>query len=121
MKIEFVANTITYETNEEENYYMIGFSDNGDEPEQYVIVQRAITFNKQDIELGMNSYYFEYASQSNSGYGICKRALAKKNKVIFELENNAIDDVKSIEILFENEKTIKDWKIFKNIFDEIFK
>jgi hypothetical protein len=120
MKIKFIANKITYEINTEGNYYMIGFSDNSDEPEQYVVVQRAITFDKQDIELGMDSYHFEYSDQANSGYDICKNALMESDKVVFELKDNAIDQIKSIEILFKNDNTITDKEKFKDIFDKIF-
>ena len=118
MKVEFEANTITYETNVEEECYMIGFSDNGDDPDEYVIIERAITFDKQDIELGMNTYYFEYSDQS--GYGICENVRIETNKVIFDLKKNTLDDIESIEITFEQEKSIEDWNEFKNVFDKIF-
>ena len=49
MKIKFTANKIAYESNVGENYNMIGFSDNGDDPNQYVIIQKAIAFDPQDI------------------------------------------------------------------------
>jgi len=120
MKIKFKANKITNETDIEENDYMIGFFNNGDEPDKYVILQRAITFDEQDIELGMNTYYFEYSDQSNSGYGICENAKIEKNKVLFDLKENALDDIEKIEITFEQEKTIDDWNEFENIFNKIF-
>ena len=120
MKVNFLADKITYEINTEENYYMIGFSDNGDEPEQYVILQRAITFDIQDVELGMNTYYLEYSDQSNSGYGVCENVKIEKGKVIFGLKSKVFDDIETIEIKFEQEKTIDDWNEFKNIFEKIF-
>ena len=46
MEINFEADKITYEIYLEEGYYMIGFSDNGDEPNQYVILQKSIDFDK---------------------------------------------------------------------------
>ena len=113
MEIKFEANKITYETNVEENYYMIGFSDNGDEPNQYVILQRAITFDEQDIELGMNTYYFEYSDQSNSDYGICEKIEIENDKVIFYLEE------KNIEIKFNQNDLMLDWNEFKNVFNKI--
>jgi len=120
MEVKFSADKITYGIHQEENYYMIGFSDNGDEPDQYVMVQRAVSFDEQDIELGMNSYYFEYSDQSNSGYGICKDVILKRDKAVFKLKENAINNIISIEITFENEELIENWNKFKNIFDKVF-
>ena len=119
MKIKFEANKITYEVNTEENYYLIGFSDNGDEPNQYVILQRAITFDKQDIALEMDSYYFEYSDQSNSGYGVCEKINMEKDRVLFYLRRNVFNDIDEIEIKFEQEKTIDNWIAFKDVFNKI--
>lgn len=68
----------------------------------------------------MDSYYFEYIDQSNSGYDICRNASANKNGILFELKENAIEGIESIEIVIENSYTIENWEEFKTIFDEIF-
>jgi hypothetical protein len=120
MKVKFLADKITYEINTDEDYYMIGFSDNGDEPDQYVILQRAIVFDEQDIELGMDTYYFEYSDQSNSGYGVCKNVNIEVDKVLFELREKVLGDIELIEIIFEQNKAITDWNKFKHIFEKIF-
>lgn len=120
MELKFIANKVTSEINNEDEYYLIGFSDNGDEPNQYVILEKAMTFDEQDVELEMNTYYFEYSDQSNSGYGICKNVLLENNRVYFELKEKALDDIKSIEIIFEQEALTTDWTDFKNIFNAIF-
>lgn len=120
MEIKFIANKVTCEINKEEDYYLLGFSDNGDEPDQYVVLQRAINFDEQDVELGMNTYYFEYSNQSNSGYGICKKIVIEKGYVFFELKENTLVDIKSIEITFEQNALMTDWIDFKSVFDKIF-
>ena len=120
MEIKFIANKITCEINTDENYYMIGFSDNGDEPNQYVILQRAIIFDEQDIELGMNTYYFEYSDQSNSGYGICENVEIENGRVLFKLNKNEFNDIEFIEITFKQDAINTNWTEFKNIFDKIF-
>jgi hypothetical protein len=120
MNVIFEANKITYETNIEDNYYMIGFSDNGDAPDKYVIIERAMAFDEQDIELGMGTYYFEYSDQSNSGYGICENVKIETNKVLFDLKENTFDNIEKIEVTFEKEKLIEDWNEFKNVFNKIF-
>ena len=74
-------------------------------------------FNKHYPEL---TYYFEYIDQSNSGYDICRNVSANKNSILFELKENAIEGIESIEIVIENSHTIENWEEFKTIFDEIF-
>lgn len=58
MEINFIANEIVYEVTEY-NSYLVGFADDKNEPKEYVIVERALEFDEQDIKLGMDSYYFE--------------------------------------------------------------
>ena len=60
MEINFIANEIVYEVTEY-NSYLVGFADDKNEPKEYVIVERALEFDEQDIKLGMDSYYFEYS------------------------------------------------------------
>jgi hypothetical protein len=119
MKVKFIADKITYEINTEEDYYMIGFSDNGDTPDQYIILQRALIFDTQDIELGMNTYYFEYADQSNSGYGICKNVKIEKDRIFFSFKEKALYNIESIEITFKQDHVIFNWNELKNIFNKI--
>lgn len=57
MEINFIANEIVYEVTEY-NSYLVGFADDKNEPKEYVIVERALEFDEQDIKLGMDSYYF---------------------------------------------------------------
>ena len=45
---------------------------------------------------------------------------ANKNSILFELKENAIEGIESIEIVIENSHTIENWEEFKTIFDEIF-
>ena len=119
MNIEFDADKITYKIDSEDECYMIGFSDNGDEPDQYVIVQRSINFDEKDVEQGMNTYYFEYSDQANSGYGICKNVELRNNEVVFELADRKLNSITSIKISIEN-NTIQDWSEFRTIFNRIF-
>ena len=54
MEINFIANDIVYEVTED-NSYLVGFADDKNEPKEYVIVERALEFDEQDIKLGMDS------------------------------------------------------------------
>lgn len=72
MSLSISVNNVVIEENSNENYKMLAFSDNGDNPEHYVILQRALTLEEQDGELDMNTCYIEINSHKNSGYGICE-------------------------------------------------
>jgi hypothetical protein len=118
MEIKFNSDKITYEFCSEEGYYVIGFSDNDDEPNQYVILQKSIVFGEQDIELGLNTYYFEYSDQSCSGYGICKDVIVEHGKIIFIIKEKLLEDITQITIFFEKE-VIQNWTEFEIILREI--
>lgn len=87
MEINFIANEIVYEVTEY-NSYLVGFADDKNEPKEYVIVERALEFDEQDIKLGMDSYYFEYSDQSNSGYGLCDKVIYVKMRLSFRQNIN---------------------------------
>jgi len=85
MKIELEIKTINISDNIDDGYKMISFGDNEIEEniENYVIIQRANTFDSQDEKLGMNNYYIEYNDQSNSGYGVCEKIVLDNNMLDF--------------------------------------
>ena len=95
MEINFIANDIVYEVTED-NSFLIGFADDKNEPNEYVIVERALEFDEQDIKLGMDSYYFEYSDQSNSGYGLCSKVVLRQNGIVFSIKHKRMDDITSI-------------------------
>ena len=87
MEINFIANEIVYEVTEY-NSYLVGFADDKNEPKEYVIVERALEFDEQDIKLGMDSYYFEYSDQSNSGYDYATKSFYVKMRLSFRQNIN---------------------------------
>ena len=108
MEINFIANEIVYEVTEY-NSYLVGFADDKNEPKEYVIVERALEFDEQDIKLGMDSYYFEYSDQSNSGYGLC----------VFSAKHKCMDDITSITVSY-NENIIEDVNEYRKMLSNIF-
>ena len=122
MEINFIANEIVYEVTEY-NSYLVGFADDKNEPKEYVIVERALEFDEQDIKLGMDSYYFEYSDQSNSGYGLCDKVILRQNEIVFSAKHKCMDDITSITVSY-NENIIEDVneyrKMLSNIFGDIF-
>lgn len=117
MEIKFTANHIVYELTED-NSYLVGYADDKNDTEEYVIIERALEFDEQDISLGMNSYYIEYADQSNSGYDICNNVILRQNKIIFFVKNGQMDGITSITVAYK-ENLIKDIKEYRKMLSDI--
>lgn len=117
MEIKFTANDIVYEVTEY-NSFLIGFADNKNEPNEYVIIERALKFDKQDIKLGMNSYYFEYSDQSNSGYGLCSKVVLHPNEIVFSIKHKCVDDITSITVSYK-ECVIEDINKYRKMLSDI--
>ena len=118
MEINFIANDIVYEVTED-NSFLIGFADDKNEPNEYVIVERALEFDEQDIKLGMDSYYFEYSDQSNSGYDLCSKVVLHQNEIVFSIKQKCIDDITSITVSYK-ENVIEDIKEYRKILSDSF-
>ena len=118
MEINFIANDIVYEVTEY-NSYLVGFADDKNEPKEYVIVERALEFDEQDIKLGMDSYYFEYSDQSNSGYGLCDKVILRQNEIVFSAKHKCMDDITSITVSY-NENIIEDVNEYRKMLSNIF-
>ena len=118
MEINFIANEIVYEVTEY-NSYLVGFADDKNEPKEYVIVERALDFDEQDIKLGMDSYYFEYSDQSNSGYGLCDKVILRQNEIVFSAKHKCMDDITSITVSY-NENIIEDVNEYRKMLSNIF-
>ena len=118
MEINFIANEIVYEVTEY-NSYLVGFADDKNEPKEYVIVERALEFDEQDIKLGMDSYYFEYSDQSNSGYGLCDKVILRQNEIVFSAKHKCMDDITSITVSY-NENIIEAVNEYRKMLSNIF-
>ena len=118
MKINFIANDIVYEVTED-NSFLIGFADDKNETNEYVIVERALEFDEQDIKLGMDSYYFEYSDQSNSGYDLCSKVALHQNEIVFSIKHKCINDITSITVSYK-ENVIEDIKEYRKMLSNIF-
>lgn len=118
MEINVIANDIVYEVTED-NSFLIGFADDKNEPNEYVIVERALEFDEQDIKLGMDSYYFEYSGQSNSGYDLCSKVVLLQNEIVFSIKHKRMNDITSIIVSYK-EHIIEDIKEYRKILSNIF-
>ena len=59
----------------------------------------------------MDSYYFEYSDQSNSGYGLCGKVILRQNEIVFSAKHKCMDDITSITVSY-NENIIEDVENF---------
>lgn len=122
MEAEFHSDKIVFENHSDENYLSVGFSNNGDDPTEYVILQKALSFDKQDIALGMDTYYMEYAFGEDSliGYGVCENILALEKSVIFQFKPNKFN-INRLNINVEKQLDIYDSSSFRQIFEQIIR
>ena len=103
----------------EDNSYLVGFADDKNEPTEYVIVERAFEFDEQDIKLGMDSYYFEYSDQSNSGYGLCSKVVMRQNEIVFSINHKSENDITSITVSYKD-NAIEDRQEYRKMLSNIF-
>jgi hypothetical protein len=110
MKIELEIKTINISDDINDGYKMISFGDNETEEniENYVIIQRANTFDLQDKELGMDNYYIEYNDQSNSGYGICEKIVLDNDILDFVFAVKKEEDISNIVLKLDSQKYDKE-------------
>lgn len=67
----------------------------------------------------MDSYYFEYSDQSNSGYDLCSKVVLHQNEIVFSIKQKCIDDITSITVSYK-ENVIEDIKEYRKILSDIF-
>ena len=95
----------------EEAYYLVGFADDEFETEKYILLQKAFTFDEQDIALGMDGEYVEIHGQENAGYKRCSRASLSDKGFIIELESGA-EEVDRVEVMFEGIHVTEKLKVY---------
>ncbi|RKN62998.1 Imm10 family immunity protein [Paenibacillus ginsengarvi] len=69
----------------------------------YIILQKAFEFDKQDIEQGMDGEYLEVNGQENSGYKCCRNASISKDTFIVDIDSNE-DEINRVEVMLEKVK-----------------
>ncbi|BBA40865.1 MULTISPECIES: Imm10 family immunity protein [Burkholderia] len=110
MKFEFVANDVSYTY--EDGVHVLGMVDRGNEPHDYVILQRGTEFDEQDRKLGQDTYYIEVCADGVAGYGGVKSVTLNAGKLSIELEDDAKwrEDLSSIQIDVQAAKDLEGLK-----------
>ncbi|AOR63699.1 Imm10 family immunity protein [Pectobacterium wasabiae] len=98
MSVKFSA--AYYDSSTDEAVLTVGFADNEDNPQHFLILQRAEEPDEQDEELGQDTYYVEIGNPGMAGYGGIDDVLVATNKIIFTCSNttNWCKTIKTIEI-----------------------
>jgi Immunity protein 10 len=90
---------VNYLSIEDDGYVKtIGFSNDGDSPTEFVIIQKSHKYDDQDKSLGMDKAHFQIESGSISAsfYGGVKKIFSSSGKIVFFFDdackkNYAID------------------------------
>ena len=117
--MEFNSQIVTWQL--EEDFWLLGFADHEFETKEYLMLQRAFEFDENDVELGLNSYYFEINDQGCSSYGGIERFDVWSDRVRIAFEPQKALDLgiePMLEIHFKLES--EQWKEFKTFLENIF-
>jgi len=119
--LKFEANCVAVEENEE--YTLIGFSDDEFNVTQYLIIQYAKEFDKQDKENGMDTYHIEVNSETKSCYGGIEKIQKNSGLIAFFIkeEYKKILDINQIVINYhiDTGAEVQLDKKLKKIFGEL--
>ncbi|MBS4431121.1 hypothetical protein E2566_02690 [Pectobacterium punjabense] len=98
MSVKFSA--AYYDASAEEAVLTVGFADNADNPQHFLILQRAEEPDEQDKELGQDTYYVEIGNPGMAGYGGIDDVLVTTDKIIFTCSSatNWCKTIKTVEI-----------------------
>ncbi|MFJ5504698.1 Imm10 family immunity protein [Pectobacterium carotovorum] len=101
MSVRFPA--AYYDASSEEGVLTVGFADSADDPQHFLILQRAEEPDEQDEELGQDTYYVEIGNPGVAGYGGIDAVLVTTNKIIFTCSSttNWCQKIKTVEIGIE--------------------
>lgn len=116
MTIKFKATHCYVEKNREENALVLGLSNGKFKHDNYILFQRALEFDDADIELRMNSYFFEVNGQEHSNYNACDKITLDKKKLNIQINSEKIVSIDHVEVDISN--IVLD-KNFLNTFKEI--
>lgn len=81
MNVKFPATY--YDSSSEEDVLTVGFADSENDPQSFLILQRAIEPDEQDKELGQDTYYVEIGDPGMAGYGGIDDVAITEEKIIF--------------------------------------
>ncbi|MFJ5509862.1 Imm10 family immunity protein [Pectobacterium jejuense] len=98
MNVKFPATY--YDSSSEEAVLTVGFANSANDPQSFLILQRAEEPDEQDEELGQDTYYVEIGDPGMAGYGGIDDVSITEEKIIFTYSGttNWCKRIKTLEI-----------------------
>jgi hypothetical protein len=84
MTISFHAKCVAIEDMMEDDYWLVGFADDEFETTQYLMLQRGMEDDEQDVRFGMNTYHVERDGQQYSMYGGIERFVLQRDRLLVD-------------------------------------
>ncbi|QDH69915.1 Imm10 family immunity protein [Marilutibacter alkalisoli] len=81
-------------------FHLVGFADSEFNTNIYLMLQRALEFDDQDVELGMDTYHVEWCGQESSGYGGISQFVLKTNCAEITFSPNTAETLDGLVRLF---------------------
>ena len=85
----------------EGEFHLVGFADHESNTKVYLMLQRALAFDEQDVALGMDTYQIEWCGQENSGYGGISQFSLQPNYAEIAFSPDAVGNMDSLTISFQ--------------------
>lgn len=87
----FTANFIYAQADNENDVLMIGFADDQYDPQEYILLQKTMHPDEQDLALGFDKIHITYRDESQSQYGGIEKVLLKPDSIEFCLDETAAE------------------------------
>lgn len=118
MMIKFSAKY--FDSSSEDEVLTVGLADSNEDPQGFLIFQRAEEVDEQDEELDQDTYYVEVGNPSLAGYGGVEEVRINKHNLIFIFSSSVdwCESIKTIEVQLDSQSISVDSveSSLKNIF-----
>ncbi|MCS3746269.1 hypothetical protein FHY18_001830 [Xanthomonas arboricola] len=94
----FQANIVTT-ANTDGGFLLVGFADREADAEVYLVLQRGLDLDGQDVEHGMDTYYVEWSGQQYACYGGISRFSLRSNRAVITFAPDAAGVLGGMEAL----------------------
>lgn len=104
MTASFHANCVTVE--DRDDFWLVGFADDEFKTRDYLLLQRGVEDDEQDLVFGMNTYHVERNDQKWSGYGGIESFELHRDRVkicFSKAGGNRMGSVTEMEITFQTD------------------
>lgn len=86
---------------------------------KYFVVERSASFSAQEITSGINTYYFEYADQANSGYGGINKVVGNSEALNFQFNDQLSTELGFDRLKIDLRAAKVDWQTLRRILSRV--